>query len=350
MTERADAARRSAHALPARFRRPLEGPHGARASAPRQIYPGRSRQRRDPGDPSGHVGPHERLCRRQAAQRWATMSTTPRPTAPAQGKHDHVVFETDAPARIVFNDHRRFGLMTLVTTDEPGDGQTVQGHRRRTLVGRIQRRLSGKGAGRARKRPSNRRCWISAWWRAWAISMSARRCSAPASRPSGWRARSSTNESPGTGDGAIKTGAEGRHRGRRLNLARPCPGHRRSRQFPASFSGLWPRGQALPGARIAAEPSSALSRLADPPSIARPARNRAPGASVAAAREKRYRPASFSQRRNAHAQYRLRPGSASAPRPSAPRSIPRARPASAALSARWKKPSPRATKGRAWPP
>jgi formamidopyrimidine-DNA glycosylase len=32
-------------------------------------------------------------------------------------KHDHVVMETDAPARIVFTDHRRFGLMTLVDTD-----------------------------------------------------------------------------------------------------------------------------------------------------------------------------------------------------------------------------------------
>lgn len=30
--------------------------------------------------------------------------------------HDHVVFETDAPARIIFTDHRRFGLMTLVDT------------------------------------------------------------------------------------------------------------------------------------------------------------------------------------------------------------------------------------------
>ncbi|HEX2592574.1 MAG TPA: bifunctional DNA-formamidopyrimidine glycosylase/DNA-(apurinic or apyrimidinic site) lyase [Rhizomicrobium sp.] len=33
-------------------------------------------------------------------------------------KHDHVVFDTDAPAKIVFNDHRRFGLMLLVQTDE----------------------------------------------------------------------------------------------------------------------------------------------------------------------------------------------------------------------------------------
>jgi formamidopyrimidine-DNA glycosylase len=33
-------------------------------------------------------------------------------------KHDHVIFDTDAPARVVFNDHRRFGLMTLVKTDK----------------------------------------------------------------------------------------------------------------------------------------------------------------------------------------------------------------------------------------
>jgi formamidopyrimidine-DNA glycosylase len=38
------------------------------------------------------------------------------PDGAGTGKHDHVVFETDAPARIVFNDHRRFGLMTLVDT------------------------------------------------------------------------------------------------------------------------------------------------------------------------------------------------------------------------------------------
>src|SRR5947207_1607725 len=31
-------------------------------------------------------------------------------------KHDHVIFDTTAPARIVFTDHRRFGLMTLVET------------------------------------------------------------------------------------------------------------------------------------------------------------------------------------------------------------------------------------------
>ena len=42
-------------------------------------------------------------------------------TAPAEagsGKHDHVVIETDAPARIVFTDPRRFGLMLLIETSE----------------------------------------------------------------------------------------------------------------------------------------------------------------------------------------------------------------------------------------
>ncbi|HWA90719.1 MAG TPA: bifunctional DNA-formamidopyrimidine glycosylase/DNA-(apurinic or apyrimidinic site) lyase [Rhizomicrobium sp.] len=38
------------------------------------------------------------------------------PEDAGKGKHDHVVFETDAPAKVVFNDHRRFGLMTLVET------------------------------------------------------------------------------------------------------------------------------------------------------------------------------------------------------------------------------------------
>jgi len=41
----------------------------------------------------------------------------PAPDGAGSGKHDHVVLETDAPALIVFNDHRRFGLMTLIATE-----------------------------------------------------------------------------------------------------------------------------------------------------------------------------------------------------------------------------------------
>jgi formamidopyrimidine-DNA glycosylase len=43
---------------------------------------------------------------------------SPPPDGAGHGKHDHVVLETDAPAKIVFNDHRRFGLMTLIPTGQ----------------------------------------------------------------------------------------------------------------------------------------------------------------------------------------------------------------------------------------
>jgi len=42
-------------------------------------------------------------------------------------KHDHVVMETDAPARIVFNDQRRFGLMLLVETAELDEHKLFKG-------------------------------------------------------------------------------------------------------------------------------------------------------------------------------------------------------------------------------
>jgi formamidopyrimidine-DNA glycosylase len=37
---------------------------------------------------------------------------------PAPEKHDHVVLDTEAGARITFNDARRFGAMDLVPTDD----------------------------------------------------------------------------------------------------------------------------------------------------------------------------------------------------------------------------------------
>ncbi len=49
------------------------------------------------------------------------------PVGAGSGKHDHVVFETDAPARIVFTDPRRFGLMTLVPTDTLEEDKLFEG-------------------------------------------------------------------------------------------------------------------------------------------------------------------------------------------------------------------------------
>jgi formamidopyrimidine-DNA glycosylase len=49
------------------------------------------------------------------------------PSGAGEGKHDHVVIETDAPARIIFNDHRRFGLMTLLPTDRVDEDKLFKG-------------------------------------------------------------------------------------------------------------------------------------------------------------------------------------------------------------------------------
>lgn len=49
------------------------------------------------------------------------------PDGAGDGKHDHVIFETDAPARIIFNDHRRFGLMTLVDTGHLEEDKLFKG-------------------------------------------------------------------------------------------------------------------------------------------------------------------------------------------------------------------------------
>jgi formamidopyrimidine-DNA glycosylase len=44
-----------------------------------------------------------------------------------EGKHDHVVFETDEGTRIVYTDHRRFGLMLLVPASEAESKLQSQG-------------------------------------------------------------------------------------------------------------------------------------------------------------------------------------------------------------------------------
>ncbi len=71
------------------------------------------------------------------------------PEGAGTGKHDHVVFETDAPARIVFNDHRRFGLMALVNTAKLDEDKLFKGIGAEPLSGDfntayLAQRLSGK--------------------------------------------------------------------------------------------------------------------------------------------------------------------------------------------------------------
>ena len=85
-----------------------------------------------------------------------------RPRRPMrQGKHDHVVMETDAPARIVFTDHRRFGLMTLIDTDKIDEDKLFKGLGVEPLS-RISMPPIWPERSRAKRRRSSPRCSTSA--------------------------------------------------------------------------------------------------------------------------------------------------------------------------------------------
>jgi formamidopyrimidine-DNA glycosylase len=60
-------------------------------------------------------------------QRLGDYVYNPAPDGAGSGKHDHVVLETDAPALIIFNDHRRFGLMTLIATAHLDEDKLFRG-------------------------------------------------------------------------------------------------------------------------------------------------------------------------------------------------------------------------------
>ncbi len=63
-----------------------------------------------------HLGMSGRMTVQADGKAARKIGTYVHETSDGVGKHDHVVIETDAPARILFNDHRRFGLMDLVET------------------------------------------------------------------------------------------------------------------------------------------------------------------------------------------------------------------------------------------
>ncbi len=61
-----------------------------------------------------HLGMSGRLSVYAEATRGALVMVYEPPSGAGRGSHDHVVMETDAPAEIIFTDHRRFGLMLLI--------------------------------------------------------------------------------------------------------------------------------------------------------------------------------------------------------------------------------------------
>lgn len=165
------------------------------------------------------------------------------PEGAGNGKHDHVVFETDAPARIIFNDHRRFGLMTLVDTknleeDKLFKGMGIEPLSRGFDTAYLAKALDGKKTPIKSALLDQR--LIAGLGNIYVCEALLRAKISP--KRSGGLDQPRTPAAAGDGD---QESAQGRHRRGWLNLARSCPGHRRSRQFPASFPGLWPRRQAL---------------------------------------------------------------------------------------------------------
>lgn len=60
-------------------------------------------------------------------RRFGNYVYEPPPANAGRGPHDHVIMETDAPAEIVFTDHRRFGLMLLIETAALADHPLFDG-------------------------------------------------------------------------------------------------------------------------------------------------------------------------------------------------------------------------------
>jgi len=64
-----------------------------------------------------HLGMSGRMTVQAEGKAASKIGTYVHDQGEGLSKHDHVVLETDAPARILFNDHRRFGLMELIPTE-----------------------------------------------------------------------------------------------------------------------------------------------------------------------------------------------------------------------------------------
>ncbi len=104
------------------------------------------------GRMSVHVGGH--------AQKLGTYVHDLGDATVGTDKHDHVVMDTDAPARIVFNDHRRFGLMLLVQTDQLEEHKLFKGLGVEPLSAAFDAAFLA-GALKGKKTPINRRCSTS---------------------------------------------------------------------------------------------------------------------------------------------------------------------------------------------
>ena len=236
------------------------------AGPPRQVPAGAARPRRDAGDAPGHERPlrdrrrsADAAARRLRPRRSRRSEARPRRLRDRGRRDGHLL--RPAPLRLHGPDrHRRAGRHPWFAGlgPEPLGCGFDAAHLARAFAGRRQ--------------PSRACCSTSASSPGSATSMSARRCTGPASRRSAPAGDVPRAQARRRWPSAIRDGARRGDRGRRLDLARLRRRRRRAGLFPAPVRGLWPRGRALPEAPAAAAASSASSRPAAPPSPAAAAR------------------------------------------------------------------------------
>ena len=166
-----DRARRGASARSALAAAPRPGApadRGAGAGLPpaRQIHPDAARRRRQRAAAPGHVRPHaDREGRAQRGRR-RTSTWCWRPTT---------------GWRVGFVDPRRFGSVDLVPTAQEDAHKLLAELGPEPLDAAFSAAGLSAALGRPSARRSRRRCWTRRSSPGWATSMSARRCSAPAS-------------------------------------------------------------------------------------------------------------------------------------------------------------------------
>ena len=158
--------------------------------------------------------------------------------------HDHVVLTLDDGTIVTFNDPRRFGLLDYVRRSEAAQHPLLAGlgpeplgpdftgpYLAAKLAGKMTPIKSALLDQRDRRRARQHLCLRGALSRP-VVAAAARRHDWP------WPGRTA-----GSGD---PRRARGSNRSRRLVIARLCADQWRTRLFPASLGGLWPRGRALP--------------------------------------------------------------------------------------------------------
>ena len=172
---------------------------------------------------------------------------------PRARAHDHVVFHMSNGATVTFNDPRRFGSMKLVPRAKLDDEPLLRALGPEPLGNEFDAAMLAQGLRRQEDVPEGGAAATSAWSRASATSMSARRCYRAQLSP---KRQASTiadrngkpNERARRAGRGHQGGAARRHQGRRLVAARPPPRRRLARRLPAQFPGLRPRGRAVPAA------------------------------------------------------------------------------------------------------